>query len=220
MIDECLDRLKEDGILRPCWLLDNEVRDIAVDADGNAWIATARGISCIAHRPMTLAAKAAFYEEEIEKYHRRTALGYVNPADLTSAGDKSTAIAIYSDNDGFNTGLYLGAMSLAYAVSGEPKYRRYSERAFRALPFLSEVTQEGKPPAPEGFIARNVIPTTEPDPNQRFDLSYDIRRNKVDSLWKIIQPRLPVDASGKWYWKCDSSSDELDGHFFWLRPLL
>src|SRR5690606_8554210 len=43
---------------------------------------------------------------------------------------------------------------------------------------------------------------------------YDIKRNERDKLWKIIQPRLPVDATGQWYWKNDSSPDELDGHFF------
>ena len=100
------------------WLLDNHVRDIVVDAQGNAWIATARGVSCIARQPMTLADKASFYEEEIEKYHRRTRLGYVNPADLTAPGDKRGAVPVYTDNDGFNTGLYLGAMSFAYAVTG------------------------------------------------------------------------------------------------------
>ena len=40
------------------WLLDNRVNDIAVDAEGNAWIATAKGVSCIAVQPMTLSEKA------------------------------------------------------------------------------------------------------------------------------------------------------------------
>ncbi len=105
-------------------------------------------------------------------------------------------------------------MSHAYAVTKDPRQRRHAEQAFRALAFLSEVTQGGPHPAPHGFIARNVIPVSDPDPNHKYDLAYDIRRNKADTLWKIIQPRLPVDESGKWYWKCDSSSDELDGHFF------
>jgi hypothetical protein len=33
-------------------------------------------------------------------------------------------------------------------------------------------------------------------------------------LWKVISPRWPKSADGKWYWKSDTSSDELDGHFF------
>jgi hypothetical protein len=30
----------------------------------------------------------------------------------------------------------------------------------------------------------------------------------------VIVPRWPTSADGKWYWKTDTSSDELDGHYF------
>lgn len=196
------------------WLLDNRVRDIVVDAEGNAWLATPGGVSCIAYEPMTLNAKAAFFEEEIEKHHRRTHFGYANPAVLSTPGDKSTAVPTFTDNDGHFTGLYLGATSLGYAATGKEKLKRDAANAFRALAFLSEVTQGGTHPAPKGFIARAVLPTSEPDPNPHFDLAYDLRRQEADSLWKVIQPRWPVDETGEWYWKNDSSSDELDGHFF------
>lgn len=196
------------------WLLDNHVRDVAVDSAGNAWLATSNGVSCIATKPMTLADKAAYYEEQIERFNRRTSFGYVNPATLSAPGDKSTAKPTYSDNDGFNTGLYLASVCFAYSVTNEPKFKDYADKAFRALAFLSEVTQGGKHPAPRGFVARNVVPTSEDDPNELYGIDYDIRRNKRDSLWKIMQPRVPIDKTGNWYWKCDSSSDELDGHFF------
>lgn len=196
------------------WLLDNHVRDIAVDTQGNAWIATAGGVSCIAFQPMTLAEKAGFYRAEIERYHRRTVFGYVNPADLSTPGDKSTAAPVFTDNDGHGTGLYLGAVALGYAATKDPELKQDAMKAFRALAFLSEVTEGGTHPAPKGFIARSVLPTSEPDPNPAFDLAYDLRRNQADALWKIIQPRWPIDATGEWYWKNDSSSDELDGHFF------
>ncbi len=196
------------------WLLDNHVRDVAVDREGRAWFATSQGVSCIVTRVMTLAEKAAFYEDEIEKYHRRTTFGYVNPAELARPGDKSTATPEFTDNDGHNTGMYLGAVSLGYAATGDPRLKECARRAFRALAFLSEVTQGGSHPAPKGFIARAVRPTSEPDPNPQFDLAYDLMRRERDKLWKIIQPRWPKDATGAWYWKNDSSSDELDGHFF------
>lgn len=196
------------------WLLDNYVRDIVVDEAGDAWFATAAGVSRITRKSMTLSGKAAFYEEEIERYHRRTRFGYVNPAVLSVPGDKSTAIPRYSDNDGFNTGLYLGAMSFAYAVTRDEKYREYARNSFRALAFLSEVTQGGPYGGPPGLIARNVVPTTEPDPGVIYDRNYDIARNRRDALWKIMERRIPVDKTGSWYWKCDASSDELDGHFF------
>ena len=196
------------------WLLDNQVRDIAVDKNGNAWMATAAGLSCIASKTTTLADKARFFEDEIEKYHRRTRFGYVAPAELTAPGDKSTAVPVFTDNDGHFTGLYLGAASLGCAATGREKLRRDAAAAFQALAFLSEVTQGGTHPAPKGFIARSIKPTSEPDPNPDFNLEYDLRRKERDALWKVIQPRWPVDESGEWYWKNDSSSDELDGHFF------
>lgn len=196
------------------WLLDNHVRDIAVDAEGNAWLATAAGVSCIAHTPMTLAEKARYFEEEIEKYNRRTEYGYVTRARLQVPGDRSTAVPVFTDNDGHFNGLYLAAMSFAYDVTGDEQYAQHAHDTFRALAFLSEVTEGGTHPAPKGFIARTVVPTSEPDPNPGFDLEYDQRRNARDAMWKIIQPRWPIDETGEWYWKNDSSSDELAGHFF------
>jgi len=196
------------------WLLDNRVNDIAIDGDGHAWIATNKGVSCIRHESTTLAAKADFYLSEIEKYHRRTEFGYVNPAVLAVPGDKSTAKPTFSDNDGFNTGLYLGAMSFAYAATGDEKFRQFAHRSFRALSFLSEVTQGGEYGGPKGLIARNVVPVTEPDPGLIYNRAYDLERNKRDKLWRIMERRVPIDKTGAWYWKADASSDELDGHFF------
>ena len=196
------------------WLVNNHVTDIAVDRNGDAWLATMGGVSHIASLPMTLEKKAHFYEEEIEKYHRRTEYGYVNPAVLSEPGDKSTAKAVYSDNDGFNTGLYLAAMCFAYSVTEDPKYKQFTENSFRALAFLSEVTQGGEYGGPEGLIARNIIPITEPDPGAIYSEDYDFKRNQRDSLWKILERRVPIDKTGEWYWKADASSDELDGHFF------
>ena len=196
------------------WLIDNHVNDIVVAPDGSAWIATRGGVSRIDTKPMTLEKKAEFYLDEIERYHRYTPLGYVSWGYMDAPGAKGTARARYTDNDGHYTGKYLAAASLGYAVTGAPKLEADAHKAFKALAFLSEVTQGGSHPAPKGFIARTVRSTSEPDPNPEYDLAYDQRRNKADALWKIIQPRWPVDETGEWYWKCDSSSDELDGHFF------
>lgn len=196
------------------WLLHNHVHDIAVDADGTAWFATPAGISAIIRRPVTLSGKARIYTEDIERYHRYTKLGYVSWAFMDAPGAKDTAKARYTDNDGHYTGKYLATASLAYAATKDPQQKANARKAFQALAFLSEVTEGGTHPAPKGFIARTVRPITEPNPNPDYDHSYDVRRNKADTLWKFIQPRWPIDESGDWYWKCDSSSDELDGHFF------
>ena len=196
------------------WLIDNRVCDVAVAADGSAWFATAGGVSRIAFQETTFQKKAEFFESEIDHYHRRTRLGYVGPAKLSTPGDKHTATAEATDNDGHFGGLYLAAASLGYAATKSPKLRADAKRAFEALAFLSEVTEGGTHPAPKGFIARAVAPTSGPDPNERENADYNRRRKERDELWKLITPRWPVDATGEWYWKCDSSSDELDGHYF------
>ena len=199
------------------WLVDNHINDIAVDSQGNAWIATPKGVSCIQSQATTLGDKAKFFRRELDQYHRRTPLGYISPAKLKVAGDKSTATVAASDNDGHYLGLYLGAVSLGYAATAEPQLKADATKAFRALAFLSEVTAGGTHPAPQGLVARAVRPTSGPDPNEEDNAERDRRRRaEFDGLWKIIEPRWPVDESGNWYWKCDSSSDELDGHYFGL----
>jgi hypothetical protein len=195
------------------WLLDNHVRGIAISDNGDAWLATAKGVSRIEFRPMTLAQKAAYFEEEIDKYHRRTELGYVNAATMSTPGDKSTAVAEASDNDGHFMGLYLSAVSLGYAATKNPKLKADAEQALKALSFLSEVTEGGTHPAPRGFIARAVEPVGGPDPNLVNSAEWNKMRRERDALWKQILPRWPIDETGKWYWKCDSSSDELDGYY-------
>lgn len=195
------------------WLVDNHVRGIAISDNGDAWFATSKGVSRIEFRPMTLAEKAKYFEEEIDKYHRRTEFGFVNEAKMSKPGDRSTAVAEASDNDGHFMGLYLSAVSLGYAATKDPKLRADAEKALKALSFLSEVTEGGTHPAPRGFIARAVRPTDGPDPNLENNAAWNEMRHERDALWKLILPRWPVDKTGKWYWKCDSSSDELDGYY-------
>jgi len=196
------------------WLLDNHVNDIAVGPDGTAWIATPAGVSCIKTIPMTLAEKADYYEQEIDRYHRRTSFEYVSDAELPAPGVKKGGKARDTDNDGHFTGIYLGSASLAYAATKDPTQKKKAHKAFEALAFLSKVTEGGSNPAPIGFIARAVRPTDGPDPNETLNPDTDRERQKRDSLWKVMDPRWPVDESGEWYWKCDSSSDELDGYYF------
>jgi hypothetical protein len=186
------------------------VKEIFIDFERNAWFATSKGVSCISYQSMTLAKKAAFYEKEIERYHRRTQFEYVNPAKLSVPGDKSTAVATCTDNEGQRIGFYLAAMSLGYAATNDLQLKQNAHKAFEALVYLSIVTQGGTHPGPKGFFARAIRPTSGPDPNLDYGLDYDLRRHQRDSLWKIIQPRWPVDESGEWYWMNDSSVDELD----------
>lgn len=197
----------------PGWLPNDDVRQILSDSAGDTWFSTAGGLSRIRRVPMTLARKAEFYELEIEQYIKRTTYGFTAEAPLRKAGDKSTANPNDSDNDGLWTAMYGAGECFAYGATQDKHARDRAIQAFEALRFLQKVTQGGKPSPPHGFVARTVRPIDWPDPNIGR-LQSDQNESKHDALWKIYQPRWPKSADGQWYWKSDTSSDELDGHFF------
>ncbi|MBI5091265.1 MAG: hypothetical protein HZB26_02345 [Candidatus Hydrogenedentes bacterium] len=196
------------------WLADDSVRGLAVTKEGNAWFATAKGASVIERKPMTLAGKAKFFEDQIDKYHRRTEYGYITVANLDKPGDLSVIHQQDDDNDGLWTAMYGAGECFAYGATKDPKAKERAKKAFEALRFLGTVTQGGKPSPPKGYVARSVLPTSGPDPNKgRIEGDIQQRANS-DTLWKVYEWRWPISKDGKWYWKSDTSSDELDGHFF------
>ena len=196
------------------WLPDDDVRDIAVDAKGNAWFATAAGVGLIERRMMTLAEKADFYEEEMERHIRRTPFGYVSEVGLEKPADKSKILYSDSDNDGLWTAMYGAGECFAYAATGDPKARDRAKRAFEAMRFLQKVTQGCEHSPPHGYVARTILSVDLPDPNIGRVERDRKNRDEDDGLWKVYEPRWPKSADGKWYWKSDTSSDELDGHYF------
>ncbi len=197
----------------PRWLPNDAVAHIAVDTEGTAWFATAGGAGSIEQRPMTLAAKAEHYEQEIERHIQRTPFGYVAEAHLRVPGDRSSADPQDSDNDGLWTAMYGAGECFAYAATQDPRAKARAKKAFEALRFLQKVTEGGSPSPPPGYIARTIRSVELPDPNIGR-LERDREAQKSDSLWKAYEPRWPKSADGKWFWKSDTSSDELDGHFF------
>ncbi len=196
------------------WLPDDDVRAIVVDSDNTAWFATAAGVGCITTVGRTLAQKAAFYEDEIERRIKRTPYGFVAESALEAPGDKETARPLDSDNDGLWTSMYGAAQCFAYAKDHSPESKRRAQQAFEALQFLQNVCQGGEHSPDDGYVARTVLPSEAPDPNQgRLD-SDRLQRETDDQLWKVYEPRWPLSADGQWWWKSDTSSDELDGHYF------
>lgn len=196
------------------WVPDDDIQSIAVDAQGNAWIGTAKGPGAILRQPMTLAEKAAFYETEVERYIKRTPFGYLSEVGLAAPGDRSKIIYSDSDNDGLWTSMYGAGECFAFAATQKPEFKKRAQQAFEALRFLQKVTQGGPHSPPKGYVARTIRPIDWPDPNTgRLE---DDRRTRAngDRLWKVYEPRWPKSADGQWYWKSDTSSDELDGHYF------
>ncbi|XOV94078.1 MAG: regulator [Bacteroidota bacterium] len=192
------------------WLMSDEVRDITFDTDGNAWIATANGVSAIMGRQMTLSEKAEyFYHQMITRHVREPWI--VGSAKLEVPGDTSTIVADDDDNDGEYTSMYLAMESFRYAVTGSSEAKERAKKAFDFLHLLREVTDM------DGFFARTIVPAD-------WEVMHDMNRTytpqeEADELinnprHKPVEVRWHLSKDGKWKWKGDTSSDELDGHFF------
>lgn len=195
------------------WIPGDRVTDIALAEDGSAWIGTDAGIAHIHLDPMTLADKAAYYEKEMALI-KRTPYGYTSEVRLKNPGDKSGIIHTDSDNDGLWTAMYGAGECFAYAATGDPAAKERARQAFEALRFLQKVTQGGEHSPPKGFVARTILPAGGRDPNIGRLESDQRSHDEYDAFWKVYEPRWPKSADGKWYWKSDTSSDELDGHYF------
>ncbi|MBI4559423.1 MAG: hypothetical protein HY706_17690 [Candidatus Hydrogenedentes bacterium] len=174
------------------WLPGDSVHAIVVH-DRNVYVATDKGIGIIHYEPYTLQKKAASYERHLEEWgHKR--LGFTHR--LYWSGEKDGWLREISDNDGGHTAHYLAAMSFKYAATGDPQARANAVDAFKAMVWLEEIT--GNP----GFIARAIwCPTA--DKGQRSTQG----SGGLPAKW------YPT-PDGVWVWKGDTSSDEVDGHFY------
>jgi hypothetical protein len=142
---------------------------------------------------MTLEAKARLYEEEIEKYIKRTPFGFVAEAFLRTPGERSSADPQDSDNDGLWTSMYGAGECFGWAATKNPACRERARKAFEALRFLQQVTQGGDHAPPKGYIARTIRPVEWPDPNVGR-LAADQEGQKSDKLWKAYEPRWPKEC--------------------------
>lgn len=196
------------------WMPDDLINGIAITPEGHAWFATPAGISVIERQPMTLAEKARLYEERIDAVHRRTPWEYVLEVNVPNPGATNQFTQHDSDNDGLWTSMYGAGECFAYAATKNSLAKKRAQKAFEALRWLGEVTQGGQHAPPPGYVARTILPISGPDPNVGRLEGDKREKAESDSLWKIYEPRWPRSKDGKWYWKSDTSSDELDGHFF------
>ncbi len=146
------------------WLVNDDVRDIAFDSEGTAWIATAGGVSAIKRKSMSLSEKADYFLDICLARHVREPY-IVEKCLLTIPGDTSNFKPRDDDNDGQYTAMYLAMESFRYAATKDPHARANAKKAFEALRFLQTVTRT------PGFVARTVIPsnwTSMADPNRKI----------------------------------------------------
>jgi hypothetical protein len=172
------------------WLPDNKVNDIAV-ADSIVYIATDGGVGIIKYEPYTLLKKAGYYERHLEEWgHKR--LGFIHLL-YQKNGEWVREV---SDNDGGHTAPYLAAMCFKYAVTGEESARREAIESFNAILWLEKIVPI------DGFFARAIWSTT----------------GDKDEMGRHGSGGLPAKwyptPDGKWFWKGDTSSDEVIAMFY------
>jgi hypothetical protein len=190
------------------WLPNDYVNDMAVQKDGIAWIATNGGISKIESIEMTFEQKADYFTQQVEKRHNR--MGFIAHCSLKERYNIDSWTHAISDNDGLYTAMYGAAQAFRYAVTREKEAKELATRSFNACKWLVDITHE------KGFPARVIIPVDWPEPvNEQYGREYNKRKQKEDPFWKDISPRFPLSKDGKYRWKCDTSSDELSGHYFY-----
>jgi len=174
------------------WLPGDHVRDIAV-GDHVVYIATDAGLGIIRYERYTLAKKAAYFEREMDEWGFKR-LGFIHR--LYWSGDKDGWLREISDNDGGNTSHQLAAMTYKYAVTGDEAARQQALDAFRAMAWLEDIT--GNP----GFIAR-AIWSLKSDKGERATRG----SGGLPAKWYNT-------PDGLWTWKGDTSSDEVNAHFY------
>ena len=190
------------------WLVDDKVRDVTFDQQGNAWIATAGGVSSIKRKNMTLAGKADYFYNVLMKRHIREPW-IAGQCRLAVPGDTTTWQPEDDDNDGEYTGGYLAMESLRYAVTKDPDAKEKAAKAFAFLKFLREVTGR------DGLFARTIVPADWKqvhDTNRRYTEKQLADELVRDPRYKPVENRWHPSKDGKWLWKGDTSSDEMCGH--------
>src|SRR5690625_713548 len=172
------------------WLPDMKVNAIATGGQ-KAYIATEKGIGIIEYEPFTLAKKADWFAKHSEDagFLRMGFAQYLYVKD-------GKWIREITDNDGSHTAVYLAYLSYKYAVTKDQKVKEKAIEAFKAMIWLNTITEH------EGFIARSILSPTGDEDNPA-----EIGSGGLPAKWY-------KSSDGKWYWKGDTSSDEVISHFY------
>jgi hypothetical protein len=178
----------------PRWMVGDEVIDIVALPEGSAYVLTAKSLTHLFTRRMSLREKAKHYDAIVQARHIRH--GAVTSCNLRDINDFDSWYMTDNDNDGLWTSIYLGAKCFEYAATKDPEAKRIARRHFDFLHRL--VTINGIP----GFVSRSIRPSKD-SPGGHEEYHY-----QGDGEWheSSVEPG--------WQWKADTSSDELSGHFF------
>ena len=168
------------------WLLNDNVTDVRVDKDGVVYALTPAGVTRLVPKALTLEQKIDEIQTVLRKHHVRE--GLITSIVVNKPGDlQSGYVQPDNDNDGLWTSMYVASEAFRFGVTGDAGAKANAWQSLKALMFLEHIT------GISGFCARSVLPSSAPKP--------------TGGEWY-------KSADGKWWWKGDTSSDEVVGHYF------
>jgi len=192
-----------DHYVSPRWLPGDRVTALAFESEDALWIATTAGVSRIAFGDTDLEAKARRMFQQLQRWFVRMD-GFVSPWARFPSPDVDEPASLYDDdNDGQWTQEAVGAFCLAFAVTGEESWRTAARKAIRNMALLIDVPARDFQNAGlgRGFVARSVV---------RDDEGAIFADKATRSNWH----RTTFEDGHDYYWKDDTSSDEITGHLF------
>ena len=187
------------------WLPGEEVRDLSWDADGALWVATNEGLARLWNEEIYLQDKADLLLTKMEDWFFRLDGFLTAGAQFDDPWVDDTEFLWDDDNDGQWTEEGIGAMCYAYATTGDERYYLAARRCVENMMLLIDIPAVSfeEVGANRGFISRSVV---------RDDETACFADKVTQDNWHLVH----WSDGHDYYWKDDTSSDELTGHFYGL----
>ena len=185
------------------WLPDNEVRGVAFDFQGRLWVGTGAGVSRIDWVERTFAQVTERMEELVDLAFWRMG-GFVSSDAWANDGYNPTEWTNHDkDNDGLWTQMQIGAWCYAYAATGDEVYYEKARKAMDVMMLQVDIPAVDFEAAGlgRGFVTRSLVRDDEGDV---------FSSKATQDNWHLVSWTDGHD----YYWKDDTSSDEIDGHFY------
>lgn len=172
------------------YLPDDHVVAVVLSADGRTVFANTKSGWCsISEVERTLYGKAESMLADLLDHKLR--LGMPSPPSYDDPVAKTNPVMGPQPSDGLWMSYHITSMSLAYALTGEERYKEAAKKSMEAMYLLQNVT------GIKGLVARTVIAADDP---------YVPEAQKQENWHKTVD--------GKYWWRDDVSSDQIDGHYF------
>jgi manganese-dependent ADP-ribose/CDP-alcohol diphosphatase len=173
---------------------DHVTRVVALGSGGElpapaVYVETASGATVISEEPRTLHGKAEHLLGEL--LSRKMRLGMTSPPRYDDPYSQANPVWEPQPSDGLWNSYHITSMSLAYALTGEERYKAAAKASMESMYLLQNVT------GIKGLVARTVVAADDPY----------VEKARTQENWHET-------ADKKYWWRDDVSSDQLDGHYF------